>query len=75
MSICTLNKWHNLWKVRGLWHSGMGLESKTQDFGFATECDCRQVTLSHCNLCFVTGALFYIPASGFRVPPKMSAQF
>lgn len=40
----------------------MGLESRNQDFGFATEYDHRQVTLSPCNLCFVTGALFYIPA-------------
>lgn len=53
----------------------MGLESSNQNFGFASECDHEQVTLSPCNLCFVTRALFYIPASGFSMSPKMSAQF
>lgn len=52
----------------------MGWEVGKEDFDLSTECHHKQVTLSLCNLCFVTGALFYIPASGFTVSPKLSAQ-
>lgn len=36
------------WDVYGT--GDMGLENRNQDFGFAAECDCRQVITSHCNV-------------------------
>lgn len=36
------------WDVYGT--VDMGLENRNQNFGFAAECDCRQVVSFHCNL-------------------------